>query len=195
VTPPVDPSAAYYARLCARAYNDPPTYGAADSAGRANVYAGDVVFRGTNNTASALADSDILVADTPLGRLHQGFWQAWLPLEAQLLALAPQRLAGHSEGAPIALEYAGMLCRAGKPPSIVYAFESPRFCADDRLYKLLDAHGVTVFATCNVIDPVPWVPPELTFPWTLAHIGRFDPAHLDPAWYHLIDNVIQSLGR
>ena len=190
----IDPAAQQMAALCARAYVDPPTYGAADSAGRAHLYGDDVVFRGTDDPAAVLADGNILTADTPLGKLHAGFWGAWLPLEAQLLGLAPQRIAGHSEGAALAVIYAGMLCHIGKPPSIVYCFEPPRLCMDDTLRQVLEKAGVTVWATCNVIDPVPWVPPLMRFPGELAHIGKFDPAHLDPVWYHLIANVEAALA-
>lgn len=190
----IDPKAVYYAQLCARAYNDPPTFGAADSAGRAHLYGDDVVFRGTDNPASMLADGDILTTRTPIGELHQGFWQAWLPLEAQLLARAPQRIAGHSEGGALAVIYAGMLCQAGKPPSIVYCFEPPRLCMDDTLRQVLEKAGVTVWATCNCIDPVPWVPPLMSFPGELAHIGRLDFDHLSPIWYHLIANVEAALA-
>ena len=190
----IDPTARAMASLCARAYVDPPTYGAADSAGRAHLYGADVVFRGTDNPASMLADGDILTADTPLGKLHDGFWQAWLPIEAPLLGRSPQRIAGHSEGAALAVIYAGMLCHIGKPPSIVYCFEPPRLCMDDTLRGILDRAGVTVFATCCCIDPVPWVPPLMSFPGELAHIGKFDPAHLDPVWYHLIANVEAALA-
>ena len=189
-----DPTAQQMAALCARAYNDPPTYGAADSAGRAHNYDGVIVFRGTDNPAAMLADIDILTTPTPLGVLHQGFWEAWLPIEAQLLALSPQRIAGHSEGCSLAVIYAGMLCLAKKPPSIVYCFEPPRLCNDDTLKKLLDANGVTIFATCDVIDPVPWLPPLMSFPGELAHIGQFDPAHWDPIWYHEIEQVIKALA-
>lgn len=188
-----DPTVLDIAKLCAKAYVDPPTYGAADAAGRAHVYNGDVIFRGTDNNASALADGDILTTDTPLGTLHAGFWNAWLPLEAQLMALSPSRIGGHSEGCPLALQYAGMLCLQKRPPSIVYCFEPPRFCADDKLKTLLSENGVVIFATCNVIDPVPWVPPLLSFPGELAHIGTFDPAHWDPIYYHLIEHVIAAL--
>ena len=190
----IDPKAVYYAQLCARAYNDPPTYGAPDSAGRAHLYGDDVVFRGTDNPASMLADGDILTADTPLGKLHAGFWGAWLPLEAQLLALRPKVISGHSEGGALTVIYAGMLCLAGKPPSIVYCFEPPRLCMDDTLRQVLEKAGVTVWATCNCIDPVPWVPPLMSFPGELAHIGKFDPTHFDPLFYHEIENVIKSLS-
>lgn len=192
---PIDPTALQYAQLCARAYDDPPTYGAADSAGRAHVYDGVVAFRGTDNPASLLADIDILTTPTPgLGTLHAGFWGAWLPLEAQLMALKPQVITGHSEGGALAVIYAGMLCLAGKPPSAVYCFEPPRVSMDDTLHQVLDKAGVMVWASCNVIDPVPWVPAGFRFPSEYAHIGDIDLAHLDPIWYHMIANVEQSLS-
>ncbi len=185
-----DPTAQQMAALCARAYNDPPTYGAADSAGRAHNYDGVIVFRGTDNPASLLADGNILTTPTPgLGTLHHGFWQAWLPLEAQLMALKPQVIAGHSLGGALAIIYAGMLCLSGKPPSAVWCFEPPRVTMDDTLKQVLDKAGVMIFASCNAIDPIPWVPPLMRFPAEYAHIGRLDLDHLDPLWYHYIADV------
>ncbi len=191
-----DPTAQQMAALCARAYNDPPTYGTTDSAGRAHNYDGVIVFRGTDNPASMLADIDILTTPTPgLGTLHAGFWQAWLPLEAQLLALSPQVIAGHSEGGALAVIYAGMLCLAGKPPSAVYCFEPPRLCVDGTLKAILDKAGVMILATCNAIDPIPWVPPEMSFPGEYAHIGRVYLDDLNPIDYHFIDSGKTSVEK
>ena len=188
-----DPTALQYASLCARAYNDPPTYGQAESASRAHDYDGVIVFRGTDNPASLLADGYILTTPTPgLGTLHAGFWQAWLPLEAQLLGLKPQVIAGHSLGGALAIIYAGMLCLAGKPPSAVWCFEPPRLSMDDTLRQVLEKAGVMVWASCNAIDPIPWVPPLMRFPAEYAHIGRLD-LGFDPITYHLIANVERAL--
>lgn len=189
-----DPTALQYAQLCAQAYIDPPTYGQADGAGRAHDYGGVIAFRGTDDPASILADGDILPTSTPgLGTLHSGFWGAFETVEAQLMAQRPQVITGHSLGGALAVIYAGMLCLQGHPPSAVYCFEPPRVALDDTLRQILEKSGVMIWASCNVIDLIPWAPPAFRFPGEYAHIGTFDPAHLDPIWYHLIANVIKSL--
>lgn len=188
-----DHTALFYAGLCSRVYSDPPQYGHADGSARARVYGSAVVFRGTDNPASLLTDGDILTAETPLGTLHQGFWDAWLTVEAQLLALRPPIVSGHSLGGALAVIYAGMLCLQGTPPSAVYCFEPPRLCMDDKLRGILTKAGVMVWASCNAIDPIPWVPPLMSFPAEYAHIGALDIAHLDPLWYHEIADVRKAL--
>ena len=71
---PIDPPAVYYAELCARSYNDPPTYGKADGAGRAHNYNGVIALPGTANPASIVADGDIATVTVEhLGILHAGF--------------------------------------------------------------------------------------------------------------------------
>ena len=189
-----DPSALDMARLCARAYTDPPTYGQANGAGRAHVYDGVVVFRGTDDPASMLTDLDIATVTIPqLGTIHDGFWDAFGEVAGDLMKLKPQIIAGHSLGAALALIYAGELCRAGHAPSAVYAFEPPRLAMDDTLRTLLDAHGVMRFCTRNGLDPVTEVPPWMSLPASLSSIGTVT-GTLDLISYHLIDNVIQSLA-
>ncbi len=189
-----DPAAIDMARLCARAYTDPPTYGKADGAGRAHVYDGIVVFRGTDDPASMLTDLDIATVAVPqLGTLHDGFLDAFGEVAPPLIKLKPQIITGHSLGAALALIYAGELCRAGYAPSAVYAFEPPRLAMDDTLRKLLDAHGVMRFCTRNGLDPVTEVPPWMSLPGNLSSIGNVT-GTLDLISYHLIDNVIKSLA-
>lgn len=188
-----DHTALFYAGLCSRVYSDPPMYGQADASARARVYGSAVVFRGTDNPASLLTDGDILTSDTPLGTLHKGFWDAWLTVEAQLLALRPPVISGHSLGGALAAIYAGMLCLQGTPPSAVYCFEPPRLCMDDKLRGILQKAGVMIWASANAIDPIPWVPPLMSFPCEYARVGKLDLGDLDPISYHLIANVIKAL--
>lgn len=155
-----------YARLAAQCYIDAPTYGSADGSGRAHVYGGDVVaFRGTDDLATWLADLDVATVQVPeLGELHAGFWGAFSTIAGDLMHLAPRVVCGHSEGAALAILYAGELCRAGRPPSAVFGFEPPRVSCDAALGQLLQAHGVEVYLTQNGNDVVPMVP-RLTRPW------------------------------
>lgn len=189
-----DPFVLDIAKLCAQAYSDPPTYGKADGAGRAHVYDGVVVFRGTDDPASMLIDLDIATVTIPqLGTLHAGFWDAFGEVAGPLMKLRPQIIAGHSLGAALALIYAGELCRAGHAPSAVYAFEPPRLAMDDTLRTLLDAHGIMRFCTRNGLDPVTEVPSWMSLPASLSNIGTVT-GTLDLISYHLIDNVIKSLA-
>lgn len=190
----IDPSAVDLARLCARAYSDPPTYGNPDGAGRAHVYDGIVVFRGTDDPASLLTDLDVATVTIPqLGTLHAGFWSAFGEIVGDLMKLKPKIIAGHSLGAALALIYAGELCRAGHAPSAVYAFEPPRLAMDETLRTLLDAHGIMRFCTRNGLDPITEVPPWMTLPASLSPIGKVTDT-LDLISYHMIDAVIASLS-
>jgi hypothetical protein len=190
----MDPSVVDLATLCARAYSDPPTYGKPDGAGRAHVYDGVVVFRGTDDPASLLIDLDVETVTVPdLGTLHAGFWSAFGEIAGDLMKLSPQIIAGHSLGGALALIYAGELCRAGHAPSAVYAFEPPRLAMDNTLRDLLDAHGVMRFCTRNGLDPVTEVPSWMSLPANLSSIGRIT-STLDLISYHKIEAVISSLA-
>ena len=190
----IDPSAIDMAKLCARAYTDPPTYGNPQGSGRAHVYDGIVVFRVTDDPAAMLTDRDIATVTIPqLGTLHDGFWDAFGEIAGDLIKLKPQIIAGHSLGAALALIYAGELCRAEHAPSAVYAFEPPRLAMDGTLKALLDAHGVMRFCTRNGLDPVTEVPPWMMLPADLSSIGTVT-GTLDLISYHMIDHVIAALG-
>lgn len=132
-----------YAVLAQRAYAEPPQIGAESSAARAIIDGSAVAFPGTNNAECLLADIDAeLINVAHLGRLHAGFWMAFLEIEADLLPLSPDATVGHSEGAALAIIYAAVLCLNGKPPKAVWAFEPPRVSADDSIGQLLRSNGV-----------------------------------------------------
>ena len=156
------------AQLALQAYTDKPTLGSESSAGRAVVYGTAVGFPGTDNLACWLADLDAATVQVPgLGLLHAGFWRAYQGLAGHLMGLQGVEVAlGHSEGAALALLYAGQLCLAGRPPKAVYAFEPPRPSADAVLGKLLAQNGVKVVLTRKGNDVVPLVP-RLIHPWQL----------------------------
>lgn len=187
-----------YARLAQRAYQMPPQIGAAASAGRAIVEGDAVAFPGSDNLACWLADLDAdAVHVDGFGALHHGFWKAFSSISAQLLALPVAAVTvGHSEGAALAILFAGALCVAGRAPRAVYGFEPPRVSADGTLAALLSAHGVQVNLYRNGQDVVPLVP-RLTHAWQhpapLIAIGR-------AAWPvpnvvdHKLERVIQALA-
>lgn len=188
-----------YALLAQQAYSAPPTVGAVDSAARAVVFPGGIIgFPGTDNLACWLADLDAEVVSVDgLGSLHAGFWGAMYEIKDQLLTMpAPVVVLGHSEGAALALLYAGLLCLAGTPPGAVYGFEPPRVSADGALGRLLAAHGVAVMLYRNGEDVVPLVP-RLLHDWQhpagLVEIGS--PSLPVPnVEDHQIERVIAALA-
>lgn len=187
-----------YAILAQRSYKDAPTVGFADSASRMHVY--DVegfgpvhVLRGSDDTASWLADFDISVVDVwGLGKVHAGFWNALSPILPACLALArPKAIAGHSLGAALAILYAFVLAKLGIVVP-VYAFEPPRLAADDGLHTLLQATKIPWYACRNGHDIVTQVPPNMTLPGPLTAIGAASATFDNPA-DHSIDKVIAAL--
>lgn len=182
-----------YALLAKRAYSDAPTVGLADSASRMHVY-GDVhVFRGSDDLDSWVHDFDVALEDVPgLGRIHAGFWTAWRTIREQCLALpVPSAIAGHSLGAAMAIIAAAEWALLGHVVP-VYAFEPPRIAADGTLAKVFADFAIPVFATRNGLDLVTDVPPELTLPCELTHIGT--PAFPYPNLIdHAIGHVVEAL--
>lgn len=191
-------SVLHYAERAHAAYPDLPTYGDENSAGRANVYddGKTVAFPGTDNIACWLADLDVDVITVPgLGGIHEGFWDAYNLIHADVIKLAPEVSCGHSEGAALALIYGAMLCLAGKPPKAIYAFEAPRITIDDTIGNLFKAHNVPVYIYRNGNDIVPMVP-RLVHDWRhpapLIAIG--EPSL--PIWNvedHFMKHVIAAL--
>ncbi|QCP50138.1 lipase [Trinickia violacea] len=187
-----------YALLAQRAYTSPPQIGAEASAARAIVEGSAIAFPGTNNIACWLADLDVEIVNVPdLGVLHAGFWQAFCSIRDPLMALpTPDVAVGHSEGAALALLYAGVLCLAGRAPQEVYAFEPPRVSVDDTLGALLQANGVQVHLYRNGEDVVPLVP-RLLHPW--QHPGPLTPIGtpslpVPNVEDHFIERVIAALS-
>lgn len=182
-----------YARLAAQCYSDPPTFGKPDGAGRAHIYGDVAALLGTNDLAALIADIDAVTENVPgLGSIHAGFWSAFCEISGDLMRLTPQVIVGHSLGGALALIYAGMLCRAGRPPAAVYCFEPPRLCADVTLNALLDSHGVMRWACRNGLDPITELPSWMTLPAPLSPIGQkaLIPNLLD---YHMMADVMTSL--
>jgi triacylglycerol lipase len=185
-----------YALLAQRAYSSPPQIGEESGAARAIVEGEAIAFPGTNNVACWLADLDAeLVQVDGFGGLHAGFWGAFGEIHDDLMAFSPDVAVGHSEGAALAILYAGALCLAGKPPREVYAFEPPRVSADSTLTALFAAHGVKVHIYRNGNDVVPLVP-RLLHPWQhsapvndIGHASLPVPNVED----HMIDRVIVAL--
>ena len=192
-------SALQYALLAKKSYQVPPTIGDPDSASRALVEGNTVIFRGSDDAAAWFHDLDAVTTKTPLGEMHEGFWLAFMDIQPQLMALAPEVVCGHSLGAALALIYAGALCQAGKPPKAVYAFEPPRPSVDSVLTDALS--GVDLLLFRNGQDIVPDFPRSefliwsdgWRFPGALIKIGT--PSYPFPNFKdHLIENVIASLS-
>lgn len=195
-------SARLYAELAREAYTAAPDIGDEDSAVRAILRQTDdglaMAFRGTDNLLCWLADlhADAIPAGK-LGRLHHGFWQAYCSADAALMRYSPDVICGHSEGAALALIYAGMLCLAkpARPPKAVFAFEPPHVCADDKLGDLLAANGVALTITRNGNDVVPIIPRVLyhwRHPGPVRAIGkaRWPVPNIED---HAIASVIEAL--
>ena len=190
------------AALIAQAvYSAPPVVGVPASAGRATVYGAAqdaLAIPGSDNIACWLADLDALAVTVPgFGRIHQGFWTAWLEIRDAVLDLQGlTTMIGHSEGGALALLCAANLCLISRPPKAVWAFEPPRITTDDALAKLFAAHGVELHLYRNGLDVVPIVPRLLEswqHPAPLIEIGM--PCLPFPnVQDHLIQNVVASLS-
>jgi hypothetical protein len=161
--------ASKFARLVAYAYTlSVYDFGSKDGAARAHIETIDglktVAVPGTNDFACWLADLDILTANTPLGTIHQGFHLAAQTIAGQVIGETPDVLTGHSEGADLALHFAGDCCLAGHPPKLVWAFEPAHLCIDDTLAGIFKHYGVDVKITRHGGDIVPIVPRKI-HPW------------------------------
>ena len=184
------------AKLADQCYTDNPTIGEKCSASRAVIYGNAIAFPGTDNVACFLADLDAVAFDCPdFGRVHTGFHDAWEKIADQVLKNPVEIVIGHSLGAAIALFCAASLCRIGKPPKQVFAFEPPRVSCDDSLRKIFEAYPVELHLFRNGLDVVPLVPRLLedwVHPGDLNFIGK--PIVPFPNIEdHLMKNVIASL--
>lgn len=192
------------AKIAQAVYSAPPVLGVENSAGRAVTYgsAGEAVaFPGSNNIACWLADLDATIMAVPgFGRLHAGFWEAWLEIRPGVLGLTGVQVTiGHSEGAALALLAAASLCLIGRPVTDVYAFEPPRITTDNVLATIFSDHKVNLHLYHNGSDVVPIVP-RLFQSWqhpgpitrigTRRYLGLVEEFNVQD---HLIGNVINSL--
>lgn len=167
------------AKIAQSVYSAPPVLGVENSAARAVTYGTNaeiIAFPGSNNIACWLADLDALVMAVPgFGRVHAGFWEAWLEVRAAVLGLPGiQVTIGHSEGGALALLAAANLCLIGRPPTDVYSFEPPRISTDDVLARIFADHKVNLHLYQNGSDVVPEVPRILQswqHPAPLTRIG------------------------
>ena len=161
--------ASKFARLVAYSY-ELPTYdfGAKDRAARAHIETVDglktVAIPGTDNFACWLADLQAIVKHTALGLVHHGFDDAAQTILGQVIGEEPAVLAGHSEGADLALLFAGYMCLAGHVPKIVWAFDPAHLCADDALVNIFSHYNVDIRITHHGLDVVPIVP-RILAPW------------------------------
>jgi hypothetical protein len=192
-----------YAQLAQSAYTDKPTFGDHDSASRAvvsNTEDGQVVaIPGTDNIHCFLADMDIeVISINGLGSIHAGFYEAFLPIKAQLMLCEPVAITGHSLGASMAILYAAELCLAGKPPKAVFAFEPPRACIDSTLAELFASHGVKLHLTWYGEDLIPCIP-RLTHSWQhpseLVRIGSSWEEHLPIPIPNIDDHFIANVVK
>ncbi len=187
-----------YALLAQKSYADAPTFGNVNSAGRAVMYGDVLAFRGSDDISSWVHDIDACPTEvTGLGRVHAGFWSAYMEIKDSVLGAAPSVTTGHSLGAAMAILAAADLCLFGRPPKACYAFEPPRASIDSTLGNVLAQHGVQIYLYKNGNDLVPDVPIHIPFyDWQhcrpLIHIGK--PAEPYPnVTDHEIQRVIDAL--
>lgn len=195
-----------YVLLAQDAYEAIPQIGEESSSARAIVQSTidgtAFAFPGTNNPACLLADADILADETSLGPMHQGFNRAALEILPKIEQWVtqirkPVILCGHSEGAALALIIGGYLCKAGRPPIAIFAFEPPMVTTGPLLGDILIRNNVQVMITRNGEDIITEVPPIIGLrsaiqPFSLTAIGsaRFPFLNLAD---HAIDRVVESI--
>ena len=167
-----------YALIAQEAYTADPDIGVEDTASRAIVRnTADglcVAFPGTDNLACWIADLDArMVTIAGIGPVHQGFWNAWSAIAAQVMNIVgeqPVTFAGHSLGAAIAILAGAAFTAAGKPPLAIYGFEPPRVSSDLTVRTLLT--NVPVWLCRNGNDIVPDLPPACYHAGVLNRIGK-----------------------
>lgn len=159
-----------YALLAQSAYSSKPTFGDEDGSARvivSNTEDGQCIsVPGTNNLACVEADIDVEIIQTPhQGRVHKGFYSAYLTIKDLALLCSPVVLTAHSEGCPIITHLAVDLCFAGKPPKAIICFESPNISVDSAIEDVLIRYGVKRLYTKFAADIVPDVPFGLIEHW------------------------------
>lgn len=154
-----------YARIAQEAYAAKPDIGSAPGPSCAIVRkTADglvIAFPGTDSIADLLADFNVTPTEVPaLGRIHNGFWQAFSAIAPQVESAAgdePVTFVGHSLGAALAVIAGASRVAAGKPVQAVYGFEPPRVSPEPTIGNVLAKTSVILFKNGN--DAVCDVPP------------------------------------
>lgn len=188
-----------YARLAQEAYSAKPDIGSAPGPSCAIVrQTADglvIAFPGTDSFPDLLADFDVTPSPVPvLGRIHNGFWQAYSVIAPQIESAAgdvPVTFAGHSLGAALAVIAGAARVAAGKPVQAVYGFEPPRVSPEPTIGNVLAKTSVILFKNGN--DAVCDVPP--LWPQSAKLIGIGKPCYPFPNLRdHALARVIASLA-
>lgn len=188
-----------YALLAQEAYTAAPDIGVEASASRAIIRHTDdglcVVFPGTDNWASLVADFDIEPFDVVgVGKVYKGFFDAFEAISLPVMACAagqPVTLVGHSLGAAMALMCAAYMTVGGNPPKAVYGFEPPRVGVDDGIRTALASVPVYLYRNGN--DLVTEVPPGGNHAADVKPIGSAA-FPFDNLTDHQIARVIEALA-
>jgi hypothetical protein len=159
-----------YAQLAQSAYSAKPNIGNQDGSARIIfTTTGDglcVSVPGTNNFATAKADVDVDILKTENhGRVHSGFYNAYLTIKDKTLHYPPRVLTAHSEGCGIITHLAVDLCLIGQPPEALICFESPNISVDTAIKDILDKFNVKRLYTKFAADLVADVPFSLIEHW------------------------------
>jgi pimeloyl-ACP methyl ester carboxylesterase len=132
-----------------------------------------VVFRGTANVRNWLSDLDTIPTTRPYGRIHRGFYNAFLPLRdwvlQQLAAAGKPRvvIVGHSLGGALA-NLLAVEAPSSLPVQWVFTFGQPRVgIGSSYTGAVNNRYGKQYVRFVNNNDVVPRVPP-----WPFAHVGR-----------------------
>lgn len=190
-----------YARLAQEAYQVKPDIGSAPGPSCAiirDTADGRVIaFPGTDSFSDLLTDFDTTPTAVPgLGRIHNGFWQAWSaisPLVESAAGDAPVTFVGHSLGAALAVIAGASRVASGKPVQAVYGFEPPRVSPEPTIHNVLAKTSVILYKNGN--DAVTDVPPLWPQSAQLIGIGKASypwPNLRDHALARVIQALIQA---
>ena len=180
------------AELCAQSYHDIPDYGGDDGACRAHVYGTALIFEGTSDLESVMADAEVDTIRTPsFGRVHEGFWSSLETLLPKLLQLNITAVGGHSLGAAHAMFFSAVCATQGRILS-TFCYEPPRISADHGLQAFVENFKIPVYACRNGNDVVTELPSWMYFPVPLTKIGT-PQFPIDNLSDHSIDAVVSAL--
>ena len=138
-----------------------------------------VAFRGTEPTKlkDLLTDVELCMVAGPLGKVHEGFWEAlesvWVPMQRAIGELQDgQRtiwFTGHSLGGALAQLAVARLMQTRKRVQGLYTYGSPR-CGDIQFAKEFERHaGSITFRLVNEADLIPDAAPTFL---GFEHCGR-----------------------